>query len=315
MGICRPLAKLGAMTPMTTSSSTKHDQPKQPTHMKNKSITLLSTTTLALCGVLLFAPNGLTAEKDTLNASDVTFLKHEAAAGMAAVKTAELGVKKAERPEVKAFAEKLSQDHAKANARLKALAATKGVDLSNVIDPDDAETFQELEKFRGAEFDKQFLSQLVSGHKKCVSSFETASTDARDGEVRAFAGETLPGLKAHLEQARKLAGKDADTSATASVTKEPDNTARNVRDRDSRTLTPLDQGSSKSDTEITAQIRKEIIATENMSVNARNVKIITQNGKVTLRGPVETAKEKSVIGDIASRVVRSENVVSELEVK
>lgn len=283
--------------------------------MKNKSTTLLSTTTLALCGVLLFASNGMTAEKDTLKASDVTFLKHEAAAGMAAVKTAELGVKKAERPDVKAFAEKVVKDHTKANDALKALAATKGVDLSSAIDPEYAETIQDLEKSSGSEFDKNFLSQMVSGHKKCVSSFETASTGAEDGDVRAFAGEALPGLKAHLEQARNLAGKDADTSATASVTKEPDNTARNARDRDARTLTPLDQGSSKSDTQITAQIRKEIVATKNMSVNAQNVKIITQNGKVTLRGPVNTAEEKSAIGDIAARFVRSENVVSQLEVK
>ena len=283
--------------------------------MKNKSITLLSTTTLALCGVLLFAPNGSTAEKDTLIASDVTFLKHEAAAGMAAVKTAELAVKKAERTEVKAFAEKLSKDHTKANAELKALAATKGVDLSNVIDPEDAETFQELEKFIGAEFDKQFLAQMVSGHKKCVSSFETASTDARDGEVKAFASKMLPTLNVHLEKAKELSSKEVSSNRTTSVTKEPDNTARNVRDRDARTLTPLDQGSSKSDTEITAQIRKEIVATKDMSVNAQNVKIITQNGKVTLRGPVNTAEEKSAIADIATRVVRAENVVSHLEVK
>lgn len=94
-----------------------------------------------------------------------------------------------------------------------------------------------------------------------------------------------------------------------------DNTARNVRDRDDRTLTPLDQGNSQADIDITAQIRKEIVAGDNMSMNAKNVKIITMNGHVTLRGPVDTADEKRLIGEIAERVAHSGNVDNQLEVK
>ena len=101
------------------------------------------------------------------------------------------------------------------------------------------------------------------------------------------------------------------TNATTGV----DNTRRNVRDRDDQTLTPLDQGNSKADVATTAQIRKEIIAGKNMSVNARNVKIITNNGRVTLRGTVNTAEEKRFIGEIAERIARSENVDNQLEVK
>jgi len=102
---------------------------------------------------------------------------------------------------------------------------------------------------------------------------------------------------------------------TTNVTTEADNTARNVRDRDDRTLTPLDQGNSKADVDTTAQIRKEIIAGKNMSVNARNVKIVTNKGRVTLRGPVNTAEEKRLIGEIANRIARSENVDNQLDVK
>jgi len=98
------------------------------------------------------------------------------------------------------------------------------------------------------------------------------------------------------------------------ATTEADNTARNVRDRNSSSLTPLDQGNNQADLDTTAQIRKEIIAGKNMSVNARNVKIITKSGQVTLRGPVNTAEEKRLIGDIAGRIVRAENVDNQLEV-
>ena len=80
------------------------------------------------------------------------------------------------------------------------------------------------------------------------------------------------------------------------------------------TLTPLDQGHSQADRDTSAQIRKQIIATKNMSLNAKNVKIITVDGRVTLRGPVNTAEEKRLIGDIADRLARPENVDNQLEV-
>ena len=64
----------------------------------------------------------------------------------------------------------------------------------------------------------------------------------------------------------------------------------------------------------TAQIRKEIVAGNNMSVNAKNVKIITIDGQVTLRGPVNTAEEKRLIGEIADRGAHTGNVDNQLEV-
>jgi len=94
-----------------------------------------------------------------------------------------------------------------------------------------------------------------------------------------------------------------------------DNTARNVRDRNNRTLTPLDQGNNKADVNTTAQIRKGILAREGMSVNAKNVKIITVDGRVTLRGPVNSAEEKRLLGVIATDIVQVENVDNQLEVK
>ena len=101
---------------------------------------------------------------------------------------------------------------------------------------------------------------------------------------------------------------------TTNTVTDADNTARNVRDRDDRTLTPLDQGNSKADTDTTAQIRKGILAGKGMSVSAKNVKIITKNGRVTLRGPVKSEEEKRLIGEIANGVAHSENVDNQLEV-
>lgn len=278
--------------------------------MKTNSIKLLSGATIAFSGFLLITPGANGTEKDTLNASDVNFVKHAAADDMAEVKIAELGAKKADRQDVKSFALMLVTDHTKSNEVLSKLAATKGVELSAVIEPGQAETFQKLEKSSGADFDSKFLAEMANDHEMCVNNFEKASKEATDAEVKAFANGMLPTLKAHLEKARELRHVDA-----AAVKTEADNTERNVRDRDGKELTPLDQGNTKSDTDITAAIRKEIVAGKDMSTNARNVKIITQNGKVTLRGPVDTAEEKQLIADIAGRIAQPDQVDCRIEVK
>lgn len=285
--------------------------------MKNKPVKSCSTNTLAVCAALIFASNGMSAEKDTLDSHDVKFVKQEAAAGMALVKLAGLGAQKAVRPEVKAFAEMIVKDHTTANEELSKLAATKGVEISAVIAPKYAEAFQNLEKTESADFDKEFLNVAVSSHKKCVGSFENAAQSAADSDVKSWAEEKLPTLKAHLAQAQKLSsGPSVNTTASSPppVTKNADNTARNERDRKPSTLTPLDQGNSEADLNTTAQIRKEIIAQKNMSVNAQNVKIITSAGKVTLRGAVNSTEEKRTIGEIADRFAEAVNVTNQLEV-
>jgi osmotically-inducible protein OsmY len=79
-----------------------------------------------------------------------------------------------------------------------------------------------------------------------------------------------------------------------------DNSALNRRDRDGRTLTPLDQGGGEADTALTARIRQDIMARPGLSLAAQNVKIITVHGRVTLRGPVESDEERRVIGEVAA---------------
>ena len=102
---------------------------------------------------------------------------------------------------------------------------------------------------------------------------------------------------------------------TSSGTSEIDrtNTGVNVRDRDDSNKTPIDQNENKADIKITADIRSRVVDTE-MSVTAQNVKIITQDGSVTLRGPVQTAAEKATIEQIAADVAGKDNVVSQLEI-
>lgn len=96
--------------------------------------------------------------------------------------------------------------------------------------------------------------------------------------------------------------------------REPDNTGVNKRDADGDlTKTPGDQGQSEQEVDTTAAIRKRITDMD-LSTNAENVKIITENGKVTLRGPVESDQEKQTIERIAREIAGDGNVTSELQV-
>jgi hyperosmotically inducible periplasmic protein len=93
-----------------------------------------------------------------------------------------------------------------------------------------------------------------------------------------------------------------------------DNTGVNERDRGSATKTPIDQNENEKDVGITAEIRKRVVDTK-MSIAAQNVKIITQDGKVTLRGPVKTADEKAQIEKFAQEVAGAGNVDSQIEIE
>lgn len=93
-----------------------------------------------------------------------------------------------------------------------------------------------------------------------------------------------------------------------------DSTAANKRDASNNTLTPMDQSKgSNADVEITRKIREEIVKNDSISTYAQNIKIITLNGKVTLRGPVKTQSEITYIRDVAERIAGKTMVVNQLE--
>ena len=108
---------------------------------------------------------------------------------------------------------------------------------------------------------------------------------------------------------------DNATALPAQPSSEPDNSRVNVRDRSSTALTPMDQGTSEGDRKITQQIRQAVVKDGSLSFTAKNVKIITINGKVTLRGPVKTDAERSAIELAAKKVAGASQVENFLEVK
>lgn len=80
-------------------------------------------------------------------------------------------------------------------------------------------------------------------------------------------------------------------------------------------LTPLDQSNDPEDLAVTQRIRQALIAQETLSIDAKNLKVITINGQVTLRGQVESAEEKSRVEDMVRTMAGGANTVSQIEVK
>jgi hyperosmotically inducible periplasmic protein len=101
-------------------------------------------------------------------------------------------------------------------------------------------------------------------------------------------------------------------SQTAAVP--ADNSGRNERDRNDATKTSGDQSESEADRTISQNVRQAVVADDSVSTNGKNVKIITIDGTVTLRGPVKTEQEKTNIGAKAQQVAGVTRVDNQLEV-
>jgi hyperosmotically inducible protein len=94
-----------------------------------------------------------------------------------------------------------------------------------------------------------------------------------------------------------------------------DNTKTNQRDRSASAPTADQQKENRSDRDITKQIRQSIMKDKSLSTYAHNIKIVTQNGQVTLKGPVRTEDEKRALETKAAEVAGQDKVSSELDIK
>ena len=91
-----------------------------------------------------------------------------------------------------------------------------------------------------------------------------------------------------------------------------DNTKINKRDQSKKELTAGQQGETKQDRDITQKIRRAIIKDKSLSIQAHNVKIITVDGMVTLKGPVKSEEEKMAVEKMAAQIAGNDKIKSEI---
>jgi osmotically-inducible protein OsmY len=112
----------------------------------------------------------------------------------------------------------------------------------------------------------------------------------------------------------KISGNETSTTTTTSTA--ADNTGMNARDnlKDASALTPMSQGNDVADIQTTAAVRRALMADDTLSTNGKNVKVITANGTLTLRGPVDSAGEKQLIDAKARGLAGSNHLDDQLDV-
>lgn len=163
------------------------------------------------------AANRAQGARDELPRTDVAFMKQAAENNHAEIESSKLALTKATDPQVKAFAQKMIDDHGKTGQELAALASAKGVEL-----PDGPSLIQKgklklLSMADGADFDRRYSETMGhEAHRETIELFRKAANEVSDPEVKAFASKTLPALQQHLEMAGKLpADKNAGNAAAA----------------------------------------------------------------------------------------------------
>jgi len=136
-----------------------------------------------------------------LSTADLQFIHQAAEGGLFEVQAGTLAGKSGQTMRVRHFGRHLASDHAAINEELAILARSKGTALPSALDPRLQANLDALTAASPAAFDSAYLHAMVRAHRKDVAAFVTASAQADDPDLRAFATRTLPALRAHLQMA------------------------------------------------------------------------------------------------------------------
>ena len=159
-------------------------------------------------GMMIVAAGCLLSTAAWCASPDASFARKAAQGGMAEVAMGNLAESHAQSADVKAFGQRMVQDHSAANDKLKAAAEEEHIQLPTEPSAKDQKTINHLSKLHGEAFDKAYAQTMVKDHKKDISEFKQESK-AANSPVQNFAQATLPTLQEHLQLAEKLPGEAA----------------------------------------------------------------------------------------------------------
>jgi putative membrane protein len=136
---------------------------------------------------------------------DESFFKDAAQAGMAEVATGRTAEEKGTSQDVKEFGAMMVKDHTAANAKLKKIAVNKGIELPDSPSMMQKATNKKTDLHSGDSFDKDYIQGQIKAHKDTIELLQKEIDSGKDPDGKAFAAETLPKVKAHLDKITKIA--------------------------------------------------------------------------------------------------------------
>lgn len=137
----------------------------------------------------------------SLTEADRSFLAAALAANQHELQAAQLGLDKAQDEQVRAYAQRMQQDHSQLGTQMQPLVQQAGISMAEARSP-----MTELETASGEAFDRDFMEMMVADHRKVVADFEGAANgQGHSAQVQRTASQALPTLRNHLQEAEALA--------------------------------------------------------------------------------------------------------------
>ncbi|MDK4746151.1 DUF4142 domain-containing protein [Leclercia adecarboxylata] len=148
---------------------------------------------------------GQTGSMAKLSSGDEKALKDMAQANINEIAAAKIALNKAESSEVKAFAQKMVDDHGDALTKVQTVAKQKDVTLPTEPDAQHKAMADKLEKESGAAFDKMYMENAgTKDHKMVLSKLQSDAKNIKDPDVKALADAHTPVVEQHLKSAEQM---------------------------------------------------------------------------------------------------------------
>ena len=140
--------------------------------------------------MIAFIPVFSTAA-DKVPTADKKFVQKAAVDGMFEVEAGKVAAEKGTSPDVKAFGQRMVDDHTKANNELTQIAQGKGMAAPKGLDKKRKDQLDKLSKPSGADFDKQYITTMVKAHQEAVKAFSNEADKGKDPDNRGLRGENV----------------------------------------------------------------------------------------------------------------------------
>jgi putative membrane protein len=143
-------------------------------------------------------------EATKATAKEEAFIMKAANGGMAEVEMGKLAADKGGSDAVKDFGNRMVKDHSKANDQLKNVAANLGVRIPDKVNAKEQAMIDKMSAMSEAAFDKAYVKEMVSDHRKDIAEFETAGKEVKNADLKKFIDDTVPVMKDHLDTIQKF---------------------------------------------------------------------------------------------------------------
>jgi putative membrane protein len=132
------------------------------------------------------------------------FVREAASGSLMELELGRYAQQNASNERVKNFGAMMVRDHTRANDELKTIASGKNLQVPATMENNHQNTVENLKKEESADFDKEYMKEMVDAHEKDIDRFRKQSEDGKDPDIKAFAAKTLQVLLVHQDSAKSI---------------------------------------------------------------------------------------------------------------